>query len=69
MKKFNVNKPAGIEPSDKTFESYSFYSVRRKGELTPCSVMGVFDLASPDLVNFLKRNPEWEPCKITVSKA
>lgn len=47
--------------------SYSYYTVRRKGEVHPVQIIAVDDPQSSDILNFLARNPEWERCKITIS--
>lgn len=47
--------------------SYSFYTVRRKGEVHPTQVIAVDDPQSSYILNFLKRNPDWERCKVTIS--
>jgi hypothetical protein len=47
--------------------SYSYLTVRRKGEVHPTQVVAVDDPDSPDILNFLKHNPDWERCRITIS--
>jgi hypothetical protein len=47
--------------------SYSYYTVRRKGEVHPTQVMAVDDPNDSAITSFLNRNPEWERCKITIS--
>lgn len=50
-------------------DSYSYYSVRRKGELYATQVVAVEDPNDAFMMSFLKLNPDFERCKITVSKA
>lgn len=54
---------------DKKGDSYSYYSVRRKDELYTTQLVATENPDDPFLVNFLKHNPQWERCKITISKA
>jgi|GWRWMinimDraft_13_1066021.scaffolds.fasta_scaffold16426_3 hypothetical protein len=48
-------------------KSYSYYTVRRKGEVHPSQVMAVDDPNDSAITSFLNRNAEWERCKITIS--
>ena len=47
--------------------SYSYYTVRRKGEVHPWQVIAVDDPNDGAITSFLKANAEWERCKITLS--
>lgn len=47
--------------------SYSYYAVRRKGQVHPSQVVAVDDPNDSSITLFLNRNAEWERCKITVS--
>lgn len=54
---------------DKKGDSYSYYSVRRKGELHTTQVVATENPDDPFMVSFLRSNPDFERCQITVSKA
>ena len=47
--------------------TYSYYTVRRKGEVHPSQVIAVDDPNDSSIPSFLNLNAEWERCKITVS--
>jgi hypothetical protein len=64
-----LRRPKPETNLDTDLRSYSYYSVRRKDELYTTQVVATENPDDPFLVNFLKHNPQWERCKITVSKA